>query len=208
VNGSRPPPSAKPPASYADIERRYREGRDYCVDWRPGASGALIMAPHGGGIEPGTHRIAHAVAGKDHGYYAFIGALPSGNRALHLPSIRFNEPRAMTLAAGAAVLVVIHGCREKQRIVFIGGRDAGLRQRMAERLFEAGIRTAVSEKFPGRHPRNLCNRFPSVRGVQLELSTALRDELTKESVGGSSALAAFSSAIRAAINEEIHQCRL
>ncbi len=200
MNGSR----QSPPAGYADIERLYLEGRDYHVVWRQGASGVLIMAPHGGGIEPGTHCIARAVAGTDHGYYAFIGTLTVGNRAIHLPSTRFDEPRAMTLATGASVLVVIHGCREPQRIVFIGGRDASLRRSMAEQLFEAGIRAAESEKYPGRHPRNLCNRFPSVRGVQLELSTSLRDSFTAEKIGGSFALAAFSLAVRKAIHEVLH----
>jgi phage replication-related protein YjqB (UPF0714/DUF867 family) len=189
--------SGHPPQCYADIHRRFREGRDYRIIARPGQTGALIMAPHGGGIEPGTHRIASAVAGGAHGYYAFIGMRGSGNRALHLPSTRFDEPRAMALAAAASMIVVIHGCREPRRIAYLGGRDAELRQRLARRLAEAGIATAVSKRFPGQHEANLCNRFPGVRGVQLELSTALRDDLT----AAAQPLSAMARAVHLAIGD-------
>ena len=198
---------------FEDIRRRYVADLDYRIVTRAGHTGVLVMAPHGGGIEPGTHIIADAVAGEDHGYYAFIGTLSTGNRGLHLPSTRFDEPSAMTLAAGSRLLVVVHGCREPERVVYLGGRDSDLRRHLAARLADAGFHPAASERFPGRHPRNLCNRFAGVRGVQLELSTSLRDELTGTRGGAGStrtplALETLAAAIRTGINDATDRRRV
>ncbi|MFH1981012.1 MAG: poly-gamma-glutamate hydrolase family protein [Pseudomonadota bacterium] len=209
----RPGPPAAALTCFEDIRRRYVEDRDYRIVTRVGRTGVLVMAPHGGGIEPGTHIIADAVAGDDHGYYAFIGTLSAGNRALHLPSTRFDEPRAMALAASARLLVVIHGCRDPDRVVYLGGRDTELGRHLAARLLAAGLHPTTSKKFPGMHPRNLCNRFPGIRGVQLELSTTLRDELTGTKGGAQSAptplaLETLTVAIRHAIDDATRHDRM
>jgi phage replication-related protein YjqB (UPF0714/DUF867 family) len=170
--------SGHPPSATQTFTARLREGRDYRIIARPGQTGALIMAPHGGGIEPGTHRDRQRRRRRCPRILRIHRHARQRQPALHLPSTRFDEPRAMALAAAASMIVVIHGCREPRRIAYLGGRDAELRQRLARRLAEAGIATAVSKRFPGQHEANLCNRFPGVRGVQLELSTALRDDLT------------------------------
>ena len=72
--------------------------------------------------------------------------LERGNRALHLPSTRFDEPRAMALAAAASLIVVIHGCREPDRIAYLGGRDTELLQCLGKRLGDAGIPTPSSAR--------------------------------------------------------------
>ncbi len=46
---------------------------DYLILSRQGTSGIAVMAPHGGGIEPGTSEIANRVAGDEHAYYSFEG---------------------------------------------------------------------------------------------------------------------------------------
>lgn len=206
MNGGRRAYTTPTATGYNDIRRRFAADLDYRIVTRPGRTGVLVMAPHGGGIEPGTHVIADAVAGDDHGFYAFIGTLSTGNHALHLPSTRFDEPHAIAMAAGASILVVVHGCRDPDRVIYLGGMDIDLCGHLAERLSESGFRSASSKKFPGRHPRNLCNRFPGVRGVQLELSTALRDELTSVNGGDRSdriplALETLAAAIRSGIGD-------
>jgi phage replication-related protein YjqB (UPF0714/DUF867 family) len=51
--------------------RHEKEGRDYEVHQRKGASGIAVIAPHGGGIEPGTMDIADSVAGEEHTFCCF-----------------------------------------------------------------------------------------------------------------------------------------
>ncbi len=68
---------------------------------RSGSSGILVMAPHGGGIEPGTGDIADGVAGQHHSFYCFKGIKKQGNRALHITSNRFDEPLAMAMVRGS-----------------------------------------------------------------------------------------------------------
>ena len=56
------------------------------------------MAPHGGGIEPGTTEIAEAVAGHEHTFYSFSGVKARGNSVLHITSSRFDEPEGIAIA--------------------------------------------------------------------------------------------------------------
>ena len=81
------------------------------------------MAPHGGGIEPGTGDIADAVAGQHHSFYCFKGIKKQGNRVLHITSNRFDEPLAMTMVTNANWVLTIHGCRDVEPVVWVGGRD-------------------------------------------------------------------------------------
>jgi phage replication-related protein YjqB (UPF0714/DUF867 family) len=46
-----------------------------------------ILAPHGGGIEPGTSELAEAVAGEGLSFYAFEGLKRSGNAVLHVGTL-------------------------------------------------------------------------------------------------------------------------
>ena len=68
--------------SYNDLCRHAVEGRDFIVETRRGASALAVMAPHGGSIEPGTDTLASAIAGCEHGYYAFKGVRDRNNADL------------------------------------------------------------------------------------------------------------------------------
>ena len=138
-------------------------------------SQALIVAPHGGNIEPGTSELATLIAGTSYSLYLFEGyKRPGENRALHITSHHFDEPRARTLAAKHSVVLGIHGCKGT-RSIYVGGRDARLRADLTAALLSTGVRVkSHGHKFPAMEPGNICNRGTRGRGAQLEITRDLR----------------------------------
>lgn len=161
-------------ASFEDLKAHEVGGVDYGIRIRQGLSGIAVMAIHGGGIERGTTEIAEAVAGDRHTFYTFSGLKPAGNFRLHIPSHRFDEPLAVEIARHSGVVVTIHGCRNLQDAIFIGGRHPELKTRIKSALTQAGFPASESLRFQGVHPANLCNRAACGMGVQLEISRSLR----------------------------------
>jgi len=162
---------------YSTLSRNENEGKDYCILFRETDSTLAVIAIHGGGIEPGTVDIADAVAGNDHNFYAFKGIKPTGNRVLHIASNRFDEPIGMAIARNAEVVLTIHGCKEKEEAVFLGGKNQAMIERIRNRLNEAGFHAVISREpgLLGQSTKNICNRCRSGQGVQLELSRGLRE---------------------------------
>lgn len=142
---------------------------------RPGASAAVI-APHGGAIEAGTSEIARAIAGEDFHLYLFEGIKPKRNyEDLHLTSQRFDDPQCLRLLAECDVVVAVHGCLADGERVLVGGLDGALKTDIARALRDAGLTVETDgHKFPAVDQDNVCNRGRRGRGVQLELSGALR----------------------------------
>jgi phage replication-related protein YjqB (UPF0714/DUF867 family) len=132
------------------------------------------MAIHGGGIEPGTTEIAEAVAGTEHTFYTFSGLKPRGNSRLHITSIKFDEPAANRIAEQACLVISVHGSKERERVVYVGGRNEPLKERLCRALNRGGFAVAESFRLPGRSPLNICNRCRSGQGVQMEISRGLR----------------------------------
>jgi len=166
-------------SNFATLSRDQRAGLDFAVRVRRGSSGIAVLAPHGGRIEPGTSEIARALAGGDHTLYEFAGLKPAGNLALHLRSERFDEPRALEVIAGSRFLIVVHGCTGTEEILQVGG-SFPFKQELIQTL--TGFDWAVEKhpRFRGHHPNNLCNRLGPGRGLQLEVSAALRRRLTAD----------------------------
>jgi phage replication-related protein YjqB (UPF0714/DUF867 family) len=166
-------------ANYDDLKRHEIEGKDYVILSRAGNSRIAVIAIHGGGIEPGTVDIADFLAGAKHAFYAFKGIKKKGNAVLHISSTRFDEPEGITIAKKAQTVVSIHGCHENCDIIFIGGKNQNLRDKICYALEKAGFDSEVSEKegLHGRHPENICNRCMSGEGVQLEISRGLREKM-------------------------------
>lgn len=164
---------------FNELERNERQGEDYAILYRKADSKVAIMAPHGGGIEPGTFEIADAIAGNEHTFYAFKGIKKSGNKILHINSNRYDEPTGLKTSENASVVISIHGCRYKKEIVFIGGKNNELKQKIMYALKTAGLKSVISE-LPGLRgisPENICNRCKSGKGVQLEISRGLREKM-------------------------------
>ena len=183
--------------NFAALSRAEREGDDFRIVSRSRRSPVAVIAPHGGDIEPGTSEIAAAIAGDEFNLYCFEGCKPSGNIGLHITSANFDEPNCLALVSSCDRVVTVHGCRKGKQTVFLGGRDAQLRDAIHERLIARDFRAAwpPNSDLQGVSPRNICNRGRSGRGAQLELSRDLRDELGRDS----EKLAEFAAAIRAAL---------
>lgn len=163
---------------FAELAAHERSGTDYRIRLRSASPVFAIVAPHGGGIEPGTSELADAVAGEQLSFYAFEGLKRSGNSVLHVTSARFDEPLCLALLGRCATVVTLHGERERQlpAEIHVGGLDEALGERVQRSLAGRQFRVsrAVGQR-AGREPENLCNRGRSGRGLQLELSRGLRE---------------------------------
>lgn len=162
-------------SSFEDLAAAEILGHDYSItDIRGARQDVLVLAPHGGGIEPGTSPLAKAIAGADYSLYLFEGLKAEGNGVLHVTSHRFSEPRCLEMLALAHTVVAIHGCSGDARIC-VGGLDEVLALSLTTALIGAGYPAIASgHEFPARHPINICNRGRRGIGVQLEISRDLR----------------------------------
>ncbi|TGV72778.1 hypothetical protein EN792_063165, partial [Mesorhizobium sp. M00.F.Ca.ET.149.01.1.1] len=70
--------------NFAALKAAKIENVDYRVVIRRGArtGNAIVMAPHGGKIEPRTSLITETIAGRDLDMYCFEGLMPESNREL------------------------------------------------------------------------------------------------------------------------------
>jgi phage replication-related protein YjqB (UPF0714/DUF867 family) len=172
-------------SSYGELRRCERHGVDYRIHTRNGGSGIAVIAPHGGGIEPGTMETAAEVAGSEHAFYCFEGLKTRGNSDLHIPSIRFDEPTLLNTVRNAELVIAIHGCRSKDGAVYIGGLHCDLKQRIYSALISAGFTAKQSLKplLQGKSAQNICNMGKTGAGVQLELSRGLRRQMFVDLLG-------------------------
>lgn len=154
------------------------------IESRTGHTGWAVMAPHGGGIEPGTDLIATAIAGRTHSYYAFKGIRSTKNHELHIASKRFEEPLALRLAKHSEMILTVHGCQGSQAVIFVGGRAEKIKQNLITALRKGGFdaRPSTQSALRGIHPLNLCNRGRRAKGIQLELPERTRRLLLGRSV--------------------------
>lgn len=165
--------------NYKELCKNEVLNKDYRFSWRRGKTNSIIIAPHGGNIEPGTTEIADAVADKDHSFYSFEGIKPGGNGALHITSTSFDEPYGIHLVKNATNVLAIHGCGGEEDIVYIGGLDMALKKKIQDFLIRSGFKTAEHDnpELKGIHTANICNRGKKTQGVQLELSFGLRKKM-------------------------------
>ncbi len=182
--------------SFKELVHREVEDQDYRIRIELRDPRVLIMAPHGGKIEPTTGEIAAAIAEDDYSFYCFEG-LKTDSRPLHIESHLFDEPRALQVVQKADVVITIHGqIDQKEEFVMVGGLNDSLRSEITRELEGAGFQTRVpTERLMGTDSQNICNRGKLRRGVQLEVSRKVRD-LLKTNL---ELLQVFAGAVRKAI---------
>jgi phage replication-related protein YjqB (UPF0714/DUF867 family) len=186
-------------SSFKELYLAERKGTDYQKQVVKRASDCLIMAPHGGRIEPGTSELAKAVASKDHSLYLFEGIRNRPHTDLHVTSHKYDDEEAIEFASEHAVIVAFHGRRDRYdpTTVHVGGLDAATRDAIINELVLGGFDAAVGNgELAGKHENNICNRGGRSIGVQLEIPKSLRDDLLMKP----DLLENFSRAIRKAIS--------
>jgi phage replication-related protein YjqB (UPF0714/DUF867 family) len=198
---------------YADLANK--EGETYGKRWRRhewsqileeqrsdnAETQTIVMAVHGGGIEPGTSEIALAVAGYHpatlmpasdgqgiHDFWIFEGLLSKDNEDLHVKSIHYNEPIATELVQNARRCISLHGCSDTNAkvsgmhpvgIIQIGGLDFELRDIVLKELDDAGIPAEITtdDDLKGEETENIGNKTQIGGCVQLEMGKIYRASL-------------------------------
>jgi phage replication-related protein YjqB (UPF0714/DUF867 family) len=167
----------------------------------------VILAPHGGGIEPGTSELCLGVAGYHpanlpenppagvtYDYWMLEGVREDDNRLLHVTSTGCDDDMAVSLCAGSLNALALHGFRpeppdfsEDDQVVLVGGANDTRRNALRDLLLE-GLRAAHFDardsagngELDGNAECNIVNRTLLGMGAQLELSTPLRDAMFTE----------------------------
>jgi len=167
--------------NFLELAKKETQGIDFRVRLQQRAGKAVVLAPHGGGIEPGTSEIAEAIAGADLSFYAFEGIKPADNRILHITSARFDEPQGKVLAEASPTVIAVHGEESADEVVFLGGLDEERQKKFRDSLIASGftVKQHHNPLLQGTHDANICNQGASCRGVQMELSKGLRTSFFK-----------------------------
>ncbi len=176
---------------FAELSANKILNQDYSIEVVDRASPVTILAIHGGNIEAPTSQLARAVAGVDYNTYLFEGLRDS--RDLHITSSKFDEPQAVKLVEKSDITISLHGFkREKDEFICVGGLNQILARLVAQSLSTANFAVQFPCGIhPGVHPKNIANLSASA-GVQIEISSALRQVLKTDSLN-------FTDAIRAAV---------
>ncbi len=162
------------------------EGEDYEIIKKKGRSPIVIIAPHGGVIEPGTDLLAESIAGSRYHFYGFVAHTQKCDktrcRSLHITSTEYREPTLLSTLSDVDTAVSIHsyGSRakdqegESKENIIIGGKNVYLREQIAQSLRKAGFPVEVRIKgtFAGADPHNFVN-LAKEGGVQIEISRKL-----------------------------------
>ncbi|WOI57471.1 poly-gamma-glutamate hydrolase family protein [Palleronia sp. LCG004] len=168
-------------ANFAELAAELERGTDYRIRSEDRGSPVVVIAPHGGTIEPVTAQIAEEIAGNDFSFYTFEALKAGAHGDFHITSHRFDEPVALDLVGRAEITVAIHGRKDDGTdTVWLGGRAALLRDRIGASLREAGFEAELNTILPGTHETNICNRTRSRTGAQLELPRSLRRRLAED----------------------------
>ncbi len=162
--------------SFKDLAGAYAQDVDYQIHLTAGLNPMIaVVAPHGDAIEFPTSRVAAAIAGREFSFYSFEGIRAADNyAALHVRSVRFDEPRCLELISGCDQVVTVHSCKGVDQAVLLGGCDKARGVEIAAALGAEGFYCNLDgHKFYDTHASNICNRCRSRAGVQLELTSAL-----------------------------------
>lgn len=182
---------------FEDLAADMQLGDDYDIRCKDRGTSVVILAPHGGSIEPETAEIAEAIAGTDFSFYSFEALKAGAHGDFHITSHRFDEPQALDLVGRALTAVAIHGRKDNGNdTVWLGGRATELRDAIGAALRDADFGAELNKTLPGVHQSNICNRTRSGRGVQLELPRSLRRRLATKRKD----LEDFCVAIRSAVH--------
>ena len=165
--------------NYKQLRQEERERIDYKINIRKGISGIAVIAPHGGGIEPGTMEFADEIADCLHTFYCFEGIKETRNSDLHITSENFDEPQGVSIVKSSRRVLAIHGCKDDEESVYLGGLDNDFKETIKKALIQAGFTVEKSPRaaLQGKSKGNICNRCRNGGGAQLEICKGLRKKM-------------------------------
>jgi phage replication-related protein YjqB (UPF0714/DUF867 family) len=182
--------------SFNELKNCQELNKDYKISVGDVGSPITIIAPHGGKIEPRTSDLAKIIAETGYNCYCFEGIKEKHNGCLHITSHNFDEPKAVALVSRSDIVIAIHACTGTAGLVHVGGLDEELKKVIADELINRGIRVSTEHPcFQGSNPDNICNRGTTGKGVQLEVTRDLRDDLNK--------VRTISEAVQAALKKHL-----
>ncbi|MBV2205709.1 MAG: poly-gamma-glutamate hydrolase family protein [Pseudomonas sp.] len=164
-------------SNFAALSRDERESYEIRIQDR--GSAIVIVAPHAGGIEPGTSETCLGIACNDLSSYCFEGKKARNNADLHITSSNFDEPQCLELIRRTALVLTVHGERSDGDVVFLGGLHTEALKSLRTTLEANGfvVMEHANPLLQGHHAKNICNQGHLGAGVQLELSKGLRRSL-------------------------------
>ena len=165
--------------SMTELMELTEENTDWIINTIERNSNVIITAIHGGAIEPATTELAELTAEKGgFDYFTFKAIRTKANAELHVTSRHYDEPKLMKMIANNTYAIAIHGCKGKDEIIYMGGKDEQLMDAMTEEFEKLGIdvRQAPSH-MSGAHDDNIINCCKTEKGVQLELTSGIRKKL-------------------------------
>ncbi|MFI8961587.1 poly-gamma-glutamate hydrolase family protein [Streptomyces sp. NPDC053493] len=149
-----------------DWQRRFRIGAplqltDNARSTTSAVTSTAVIAPHGGGIEPGTSELCMAIAGytpfdtttapetaaipgeTQRDYWMFEALANSG--AQHVTSTHCDDPAALAVCANNLYAVSLHGFEETgQKKIIIGGRDERLKRNLQAAFVKYGMTSPMT----------------------------------------------------------------
>jgi len=158
-----------------------KKGIDFKIWVKQKNSKIAIIAPHGGGIEPGTSEIAKSIAGEDFTCYSFEGIKDKENKKfLHITSTKFDEPQCIEICNSSDFVLAIHGAEDNDDLIYVGGRHNDLKQSVIDKLQQAGFNAKEDRtNHSGHDAENICNKCIPKKGLQLEISNGIRKKMFK-----------------------------
>ncbi|MGD6875703.1 poly-gamma-glutamate hydrolase family protein [Bacillus infantis] len=169
--------------SFAELKKYEKEHTDYRIRIYERNPEVAIFAIHGGNIEVGTSELAEDLGERlEASTYIFEGLKPKGNSILHITSTLYDEPAGVRMAEEAVTSLSLHGYRDvENERVYVGGRNKQYKEYVIDALEDAGFDAEdAPDRLGGTGKDNIVNRGKKGGGVQLELSTKLRESFFKD----------------------------
>ncbi|MDR3542113.1 MAG: poly-gamma-glutamate hydrolase family protein [Desulfosporosinus sp.] len=168
--------------NFRELQLYEQDGLDYQINVSRNWHQVLVIAPHGGKIEYYTSQIAKWIANEDFAWYSFEGIKDGDNRKLHITSHNYDEPTVLQALRKAQTVLTIHGHKNPiDEFLMIGGLDSTFGGQLRVALqYQGFIVNDSPQGYRGERATNICNRGCTGKGVQLEISFALRKRIFED----------------------------
>ena len=186
--------------NYHELSSHEILDRDYSIKLIERTGKSIVIAPHGGRIEPCTSKIANAIAASDISLYLFEGLKSGLNHKLHIKSTNFDEPLLANFLKSCDFSLTIHGLKDKNSLVYVGGLHPTYKEKIQRSLGKSGFNAVIdTTNHSGSDINNICNGNRKMKGVQLEVTRGLRDKMSMDD----HCLESFANSVRTSIKDII-----